>query len=169
MRRFFLLVAALAASTFAMAQSVIIVDSEKIFKSLDSYNSALAEVEKLSKDYQAQVDAKFNEVEQTYNNYVARKAEYSLQVRQSLESQILSMEKAATEFQQQHFSKDGTIMKRRLELIAPIQERVFSTIEKYADEHGADVVIDESSNPSLLYGAAKANHTQGVIDALKQQ
>lgn len=169
MRRFFLLVATLATTTFAMAQSVIIVDSEKIFKSLDSYNSALAEVDQLSKDYQAQVDAKFNEIEEMYNYYVAHKAEYSLSVRQSRESQILAMEKAATDFQQQSFAKDGTIMKRRLELIAPIQEQVFSAIEEYAKSHGADIVIDESSNPSLLYGSSSVNHTQGVIDALKQQ
>ncbi len=169
MRRFFLLVATLATTTFAMAQSVIIVDSEKIFKSLDSYNSALAEVDQLSKDYQAQVDAKFNEVEEMYNYYVTHKAEYSIQVRQSREAQILAMEQSATKLQEQYFSKDGAIMKRRVELIAPIQDMVFSTIEKYAESHGADVVIDESSNPSLLYGASKVNHTQGVIEALKQQ
>ncbi len=168
MRYLFLIVAMFVATTFASAQSVIIVDSEKIFKSLDAYNSALAEVDQLSKDYQAQVDAKFAEVEALYNYYVTHKAAYTASTRQVREAEILAMESAATQFQEEHFAKDGTIMKRRLALITPIQERVFSAIEAYAKGVGADIVIDESSNPSLLYGSSEVNHTQGVIDALRQ-
>lgn len=168
MRRFIIILVALVTATMGYSQSVIVVDSEKVFKSLDSYNSALAQIDQMSKDYQAQVDAKFDEVEAYYNYYVVHKGEYSAAVRKSREDAILEMESAATAFQEEHFSKDGTIMKARMELIAPIQEMVFSTIEEYATKVGADVVIDESSNPSLLYGSSKANHTQGVIDALKR-
>lgn len=162
-----MIVAFLVTATFGYSQSVIIVDSEKIFRSLASYNSALEEVDALSKSYQSQVDAKFENVEALYNYYVVHKAEYSAAVRQSKEAEILAMERAATEFQEQHFANDGTIMKRRLALISPIQERVFAAIESYAKSRGADVVIDESSNPTLLYSASTVNHTQAVIDMLK--
>ncbi len=162
-----MVLAAMISSSVIYAQSVIVVDSEQIFRSLDSYNSALAEVDKLSKDYQAQVDAKFDEVEALYNYYVAHKAGYSATTRQNREAEILAKESAATKFQEEAFSQDGTIMKRRLELITPIQDRVFKAIEEYAKSHGADIVIDKSSNPSLLYGSSEVNHTQGVIEALK--
>ncbi len=162
-----MILVAIATASVAYSQSVIVVDSEQIFKSLESYNSALAEVESMSKSYQAQVDAKFDEVEALYNYYVSHQSSYSTATRQLREAEILAKESEATKFQEEAFSQDGTIMKRRLELITPIQQRVFEAIEKYAEGCGADIVIDKSSNPSLLYGSSKVDHTQGVIDALK--
>ena len=58
-------------------------------------------------------------------------------------------------------------MKKRLELIQPIQKRVFDAIAAYAARVGADMVLDSANNASLLYKSAKADHTQQVIDALK--
>ena len=62
------IVAVMFAAGVASAQNYMVVDSEKIFKSLAEYNSALEQVESLSKSYQSSVDAKFQEVEQLYNN-----------------------------------------------------------------------------------------------------
>ncbi len=168
MKRYILAAVAALGAISAMAQSIIVVDSEKVFKSLDSYNSALAEVNDLSTLYQNQVDAKFAAVEQLFNSYAARKAAMSISQRSAMESSILDMEREATEFQELHFSKDGTIMKRRLELIAPIQSEVFGAIERYAESVGADVVLDRSSNPSLLYGSSSVDRTDEVIESLKE-
>lgn len=167
MKRFLIVLVAVAASTLAYSQSVIVVDSEKIFKSLESYNSALSEVDNLSKSYQKQVDTKFAEVEALYNYFVSHKDQYSAATRQMRESEILTKEKEATELQEEYFAKDGAIMKRRLELIAPIQERVFGVIEEYAKARGADLVIDEASNPTLLYMSDGVNHTEAIIEELR--
>ena len=43
--------------------------------------------------------------------------------RQTREEAILSQERAAQQYQEGIFGKEGTLMKRRLELIAPIQKR----------------------------------------------
>ncbi len=167
MKKFAMFVVAIFGATCVMAQSVIVVDSEKIFKSLADYNSALEQVELLSKSYQAQVDAKFDAVEQSFNNYVAMKNSHSTTQRAAVEASILEQEKAATEFQQTYFANDGVIMKKRLEMIAPIQERVFAVITAYAESKGADVVLDEASNPSILYTSKKVDHTQNIITLLK--
>ena len=58
-------------------------------------------------------------------------------------------------------------MKKRIELIKPIQERVFAAIESYAKRVGADVVIDSSNNPTLLYTSAAAERTDEVIQSLQ--
>ena len=53
------LMAVLMTVGVASAQNYMVVDSEKIFKSLAEYNSALEQIDKLSKSYQDAVDAKF--------------------------------------------------------------------------------------------------------------
>lgn len=168
MRRVILsIVAVMFAAGVASAQNYMVVDSEKIFKSLAEYNSALEQVESLSKSYQSSVDAKFQEVEQLYNNYMQQRASLSASTRQQVEQQILDLEAKATEYQESLFGTDGELMKKRMELIQPIQNRVFTAIENLSKQYGFDLVIDIAANPTVLYYSEKVNYTQRVIEVLK--
>lgn len=154
-------------ATAASAQNYIVVNSEKVFKSITAYNNAISELDKLAQSYQSQVDQKFEEVEDLYNAYQQQKAQLSTSTRQSFENAILAREKEATDLQESLFGDEGTLMKKRIELIKPIQERVFAAIEAYAKEIGAEVVLDSSNNPTLLYNAASVERTQQIINRLK--
>jgi outer membrane protein len=65
------------------------------------------------------------------------------------------------------FGTEGELMQKRLELIQPIQQKVFAAIEEYAAAKGIDMVIDTAQNATMLYYSKKADHTQAVIDLLK--
>lgn len=150
------------------AQNYIIVNSEKIFKSLDNYNQAITSLDELAKQYQSQVDAKYEEIEKLYNTYQSQKQSLSAATRQARENEIITREQEAQEYQESLFGQEGELMKKRLELIKPIQEQVFGAIESYAKEVGADMVLDSSNNPTLLYNNPAIERTQQVIDALKK-
>ena len=168
MKRLILIAAfVLSAGTLA-AQNYIIVNSEKVFKSIDAYNTALSALDKLAVQYQDLVDAKFAEVETLSNNYMSQKASLTAATRQTRENDILAKETAAQEDQETLFGNDGTLMKKRIEMIEPIQKQVFSAIEAYAKQVGADVVLDSANNPTLLYSNPSVDRTQQVIDVLKK-
>ncbi len=168
MRRVILaIVAVFFAAGIASAQNYMVVDSEKVFKSLSEYNSALEQIESLSKSYQQAVDAKFQEVEQRYNAYMQQRASLSASVRQQYEQQILDLEAKATEYQESLFGTDGELMKRRMELIQPIQSKVFTAIENFSKQYGFDLVIDIAANPTVLYYSEKVNYTQRIIESLR--
>lgn len=168
MKRLILIAACVLTAGIASAQNYIIVNSEKIFKSIDAYNTAISTLDKLAEQYQSQVDARFEEVETLYNNYQYQKASLSSAARQARENAILQKEKEATEYQESIFGKEGTLMKRRVELIKPIQEQVFGAIETYAKQAGADAVLDSANNPTLLYTNPRIERTQQVIDLLRR-
>ena len=161
------LLAVIMTAGIASAQNYMVVDSEKIFKSITSYNNALQQLDKLAQEYQAKVDAKFAEVESLYNSYVSQRASLSDYTRQQREQQILQREQEATEYQESIFGTDGELMKRRMELIQPIQKRVFNAIESFSKQYGYDLVIDISANPTVLYYSEKVDFTQRIINALK--
>lgn len=161
------LVAMVAMVTVGYAQNYIVVNSEKIFKSIEAYNTAIIELDRLAEGYQLQVDAKFREVENMYNAYVARKGAMSVSSQATIEGQILAKEQEATKFQESIFGTDGTLMKKRIELIQPIQQRVFKAIEEYSQAKGYELVLDVAQNAEVLYYSPKADHTQAIIDQLK--
>ena len=170
MRRFILVLALVLGLSFAAsAQNYALVNSEKIFKSIESYNTAISELDKMAQEYQAEVDEKFKAVENLYNAYMQRKSQLSEASQAANEENIIKKEQEATEFQESIFGTDGELMKKRLELIQPIQKLVFSTIEEYAKAKGYDMVIDISQNATMLYYSPKADHTEAIISELKKK
>ena len=151
----------------ASAQNYMVVNSEKVFKSISEYNKALEDIEALATEYQKAVDAKFAEVEKLYNSYMQQRASLSQSSQQQYEQLILQREAEATEYQESLFGTDGELMKRRLSAIEPIQKRVFSTIESFSKQYGYDLVIDISANPTILYYSTKVDFTERIIEALK--
>lgn len=152
----------------ASAQNYMVIDSEKVFKSVAAYNEALENIEQLATQYQDAVDKKFAEVENLYNSYMQQRSSLSMSAQQQYEQLILQKEAEATEYQESLFGTDGTLMNKRLELIQPIQERVFNTIESFSKQYGYDLVIDISANPTILYYSTKVDFTDRIIEALKK-
>ena len=97
MKRILLLVLAFTAAIGSLsAQNYIVVNSEKVFKSIDEYNKALDTLDQLAKSYQQQVDLKFEEVEALYNNYKAQEMSLSASSRQARQNLILTREEEAS-------------------------------------------------------------------------
>ena len=167
MKRLILTLALILSAAFASAQNYAVVNSEKIFKSIDQYNQAITQLDQMANDYQKQVDAKFEEVEKIYNAYMARRAQLSQASQQANEENILKLEQEAQKYQESIFGTDGELMKKRLELIQPIQKKVFDTIKQYAEKKGYDMIIDISQNATMLYYSERADHTDEIIAILK--
>ncbi len=160
------LVAVVATASASMAQSYIVVNSEKIFKSQSDYNEALTTLDELARQEQENVDKKFSEVETNYNRYMRTKSAMTVAQQQAQEEAILALEQEAIRYQESIFGSEGTLMQKRVELIQPIQKRVFTAIEAYAKQAGVEMVIDASSNPSLLFVGEAVDKTQAIIDCL---
>ncbi|MDR2891247.1 MAG: OmpH family outer membrane protein [Alistipes sp.] len=168
MKKTILILAAMVLSAgAAFAQNYMVVDSEKIFKSIDAYNSALTQVDADAERYQTQIDNAFNELETTFNDYQARKASMTAADRATTEQRIIAREEEIAKFQEETFGENGTVMTKRVELIKPIQDRVFAAIETYAAQRGYDIVIDLASNPTVLYHKPGVNHTDAIIALVK--
>ena len=168
MKKIFLMLAlTIGLATMASAQNYAVVNSEKVFKSIEAYNDALKQLDTLAEQYQKQVDEKFEAVETLYNTYMERKSSLSAASQKANEDNILQKEQEATEFQESLFGSEGTLMKKRVELIQPIQQKVFKAIEQYAQAKGYDMIIDIAQNATMLYYSPKADKTEDIILLVK--
>lgn len=157
----------IALATTASAQNYAVVNSEKVFKSIEAYNTAISQLDQLAEQYQKQVDDKFEAVETLYNTYMERKSSLSAASQKANEENILKKEQEASEFQESLFGSEGELMKKRLELIQPIQQRVFAAIEQYAKAKGYDMIIDIAQNATMLYYSPAADKTEDIILMVK--
>lgn len=168
MKKGLVFIAALLMSVGAMAQGkYMVVNSEEIFKSVDDYNAAQSQIETLSQKYQKSIDNSYSVIEKTYNDYMQRKAYMTETQRKAQEEAIIEAEKSVEKQQQSYFGPEGEVMKKRQELIKPIQERIQGIIKNYATQNGFDMVMDASGNESIIYFDPMIDKTKEIIKLVK--
>lgn len=152
----------------AWAQGYAFVNSELIFKSQTDYNDAIKQLDELSALYQKNIDDAYAELDKTYNNFVAQKNYLSETNQKVREDEIVAREKEIKKYQEDVFGQEGDLMKKRVELIKPIQDRVFEAINQYATTNQLGMIVDRANNQTLLYYSPALDKTDEIINMLKK-
>ncbi len=150
----------------ANAQRYCIVDSKYILDKMVEYKDAQTRLDKLSQEWQQEIDNKMAEVDKMYKSYVAERAMLSDDVRRKREDEILAKEKSIKELQKQRFGYEGDLFKRRQELVKPVQDKVYNAVQKYASTKGYEMVLDKAGGVTLFYADPKLDKSEDVLKLL---
>lgn len=163
---FITLVITLFAAGVVSAQKFAYVDTDYILKKIPSYKTAQDQIEKLSAQYQKEVEAGYKRVEELFNKYQSEKALLSESMRQTREKEIVDREREVKELQQKYFGPEGALAKKQEELMKPIQDQVFNAIKTIANDGGYATIFDVSSNPGIIYNNPKYDISDKVVEKL---
>ncbi|MDR2126003.1 MAG: OmpH family outer membrane protein [Prevotellaceae bacterium] len=153
-------------SSLAFAQKYACVDTEYILGKIPNYKSAQEQVEKLSTQYQKEVEDGYRNVDEMYKAYQAEKALLTDAMKKKREDEIIAKEKAVKALQQKYFSPDGELTKKREELLKPIQERIFNAIKNFADDGGYATIFDLANNASMIYVNSRYDVSDKILEKL---
>jgi len=167
MKKFLLTLALVAGLVLsASAQKFGYIDTEYILKKIPAYKTAQDQLDKLSQQYQKEVENRYTELETLYKKYQADKVLLTDDMKQRRESEIITKEKDAKELQRKHFGEDGTLSKKKDELFNPIQEKITAAVKELATQDGYHVIFDVSANPSMIYTAPRYDLSEKILEKL---
>lgn len=149
-----------------MAQKYALVDMQYILKNVPSYETANEQLNIVSKKWQKEVEAKLQEVQTMYKNYQTELVFLSEEMKVQREEEIVAKEKEANELKRKYFGQEGELFKKRESLMKPIQDEIYTAIQDIAQTKGYDMVIDRSSDMSLIYSAPKLDISDQVLEKL---
>lgn len=155
-----------AAHIEASAQKYCFIDSKYILEKMPEYKNAQNQLDNFSRSWQAEVDDKMKEVERMYKSYQAEKAMLNDDMRRRREEEIMNKEKAAKDLQKQYFGYEGELFKKRQELVKPVQDKVYTAVQKMSVAKGYDVVMDKAGGVTLFYADPKLDRSDDVLKAL---
>jgi len=161
-----IIVALLLGAGAAQAQKYAVIDTEYILHKMPKYKSAQEQVERFTTMYQKEVDDAYKKVDEMFRTFQAEKMLLTDEMKQKRESEILAKEKEAKDLQRQHFGPDGSLFKKREELMKPIQDQLYNAIKDLANEGGYAVIFDSANNPSLIYISARYDKSDDVLKRL---
>lgn len=147
----------------ANAQKFCYVDIEYLLGKMPEYAAAQKKLDKVSQDYQKEIDAQRKVVEDMYKNFQSEQVLMTDQMKQQKIAAIDSADKQVKDLQRAHFGPSGDLFKKREEFVKPVQDKVYNEIEKYAQQKGYDFVFDKSSGPSMIYASDKFNKTSDIL------
>ena len=166
MKKIILLTGAILIAGTLMAQKFAFVNSEYILKKIPSFKAAQEQIEKLSTQYQKEIETKYAEVDKLYQDYQAEKVLLTEEMRKKREDDIIAKERQVKDLQMKYFGKDGLLFKKREELVKPIQDQVDNAIKELANEGGYAVIFDSSVSQNILYTNPRYDKSEEVLQKL---
>lgn len=148
------------------AQKFAFVDTEYILDRIPSYKAAQDQIDKISSEYENELETMYGEVEKLYKSYQNEKVLLTEEQRSHKEEAIIASEKQIKELQQKYFGPEGAVFKKRQELVKPIQDEVYLVVKEIALEGGYAVIFDTSSGAGILYENARYNKSDDVLEKL---
>ena len=153
-------------SLSASAQRFAYVDTEYILSQMPAYKSAQAQIDELSKEWQMEIDEKFEAIDKMYKEYQAEKVLLTKDLQVKRENEIIEKEREAKKLQNEKFGYEGQLFKKRQELIKPIQDKVYEAINKVAKNNGLDFIFDKSGDMLMLVSNPKYDRSDEVLEDL---
>ena len=161
-----LLLTVLFIPTLSEAQKFGYVNSEFILKNMKEYSEAMNDIDLLSKAWEKEISDMYIEMEK---KEISLKNEEILLTKDMYNERRGLLDKewvSIREYQQKVFGFEGLYFLKKKELIEPIQDIIFESIEKIAKKNRLQIVFDKSSEPILLYTNPIHDYTDYVLEDL---
>lgn len=150
----------------ANAQRFALIDMEYIMENIPEYQKASTQLEKLSEQYQKEIEAKAKEAESLYKAYQQTSGTLSDAQRTQKEEAIINKEKETAELKMKYFGPEGEMAKKQNELIAPIEDRIYEAVKQISLQQGYDAVIDRASASSIIFASPNIDISNEILSKL---
>ena len=157
----------LCATTLSMqAQKFALVDMEYILKNVPAYERANEQLNQVSKNWQAEMEALNTAASTMYKNYQNEVVFLSQEQKKAKQEAIMQKEKEASDLKKKYFGPEGELFKKRESLMTPIQEEIYNAVKDISDLRGYSLVIDRASDSGIIFGSPKIDISNEVLSKL---
>ena len=150
----------------AEAQRYAIIDTKYILDKIPDYKDAQKSLDVVSEQWQREIDAKQVELDRMYRNFEAEQVMLSDDLKKKREDELFMREKEIRDLQRKRFGFEGDLFKKRQELVKPIQDKVYTAIQKIAVNRQYDFILDKSEGITVIFADPKLDRSEDVLREL---
>lgn len=162
----FLCVAFLAMALAGFTQRYAIVDTRYILEKIPEYKAANQMLEQTADIWQKEIDIKQSDLDKMYRELDAERVMLSPELLKKREDEIFNKEKEVREMQRRRFGYEGDYFRKKQELVKPIQDKVYTAIQKMATERMFDFVLDKSEGITVIFADPKLDRSDDILKML---
>ena len=148
------------------AQKYALIDMEYILKNIPTVEQANKELEEVSKQWQAEIDAQTTEAEAMYKKYQKDFDSLKGEEKTKRENEIVEKENQINKLSNSYFGPEGELLKRREAFMKPIQDDIYEAVKSISNSVGYQMVIDRASATSIIFASPSIDISDQVLDLL---
>ena len=146
-------VIAISSLNFTFAQSKVAhINTQELVASMPEMNTAKAELEKLAKTYETDIQTMAAELQSKVKQYDTEAPNQTDEENQKRLQEVQGMEQSIRQYQQQ---AQSDLQKKEFDLLKPISEKAQAAIIKVANAQGFDYVLDSTQGQGVILANGK--------------
>jgi outer membrane protein len=155
-------------SSVSIAQLKIgYVDSDTIMDNLPDVQDARQKLDALIQEWQNELKDLESNLKTKKDDYEKRKLIMTGETSTEALAEITKLDKEIADYRDKKFGANGELFQKQDELMKPIQNKIFNTIQEVALEEDLDFVFDRSGDIIFLYAKEEYDLTTIVLEKLK--
>ena len=147
-------------------QKYAYVDTDYILQNIPEYGDAQEEINQMSVGWQKELKALRDKLDQMKRDYQTESVLLSDDMKNKKEAAIAAKEQELAALQMQYFGPEGELFTKRIELIQPIQEKVYNAINQVAQVKNYSFVFDKAAGTTILFCNDKFDISDDVLDEI---
>lgn len=151
---------------FAEAQKYAVIDTKYILNKIPDYKEADKKLQALTEQWQKEIDDNQLQLDKMYKYYEAEQVMLTDELKKKREDELFNKEKEVRDLQKKRFGYEGDVFKERQKLVKPIQDRVYTAIQKIATNKGYDFILDKSEGITVIFADPKLDKSEDVLKEL---
>ena len=147
-------------------QRIAYVDSDYILENIPEYADAQEEINQLSKQWEKEITALYQEAHEMDREYKAESVLMSEDQKRKKKEAIAAKRQEAENLRMQYYGPEGELYAKRAELIQPIQEKIYNAINQVALTKNYAFVFDKAAGTTMLYCNDKNDISDEILDEI---
>ncbi|EWH15185.1 outer membrane chaperone Skp [Cellulophaga geojensis KL-A] len=166
-----LILTTLLLSTSIFAQRgvrVAYVDMEYILENVEEYREATEQLASKVEKWKLEIEGEKKQIYDMRQTLLAEKVLLTNELIEEREEEISLLEKEMLQYQQDRFGPQGDLVMQKLRLVQPIQDQVFSEVQKIGKNKNYDFIFDKSADVVMLYAEKRNDISELVLRAISR-
>ena len=147
----------------ASAQRYGIIDTKYILSKMPEYTQAQKTLDATAETWQREIDTKQEALNKMYRDFDAEQVMLSDDLKKKREDELFNKEKEVRDLQKKRFGFEGDLFKERQKLIKPIQDKVYTAVQKLAVNRSFDFILDKSEGITVIFADPKLDRSEDVL------
>jgi outer membrane protein len=167
MKKIFFSFALVCISAMAgLAQKYAIIDTRYILDKLPEYKEAQKKLDATAEMWQKEIDLKQEALNKMYRDFDIEQVMLADELKKKREDELFNKEKEVRDLQKQRFGFEGDLFRERQKLIKPIQDRVYTAVQKLAVARSFEFILDKSEGITVIFADPKLDKSEDVLKEL---
>jgi Skp family chaperone for outer membrane proteins len=144
------------------------VDMEYILENVEEYREANQQLDNKVVQWKGQMEERQRNIDQLRQDLEAERVLLTDELILEREEEIEILEKELLDYQQNRFGPRGDLVLQKQRLIQPIQDQVFSEVQKIGANKKYDFIFDKSADVVMLYSEKRHDISELVLRGISR-